>query len=71
MSYPVSCSGAFTNLDNLTPNLLDLTNALFSADTQWVSVEGDMGSSRVRAGSGLLLLRQDSCRLGGDCRGVQ
>ena len=31
-------------------------SVLLLPDTQWVGVAGDLGSSRVRAGAGVLLL---------------
>lgn len=65
--------GDFTNRDtscNL-PVTCNWVIDLICADTQRVSVEGDLGSSRIWAGSGLLLLWQDSCCLGRDCRRIQ
>lgn len=73
----VFCKGDITNMDtscNLPVRcnrVIDLLKSLFCADTQRVSVEGDLGSSRIWAGPGLLLLWQDSCCLGRDCRRVQ
>lgn len=73
----VFCSSTFTYMNtscnlHVTCNaVIDLPTSLFYADTQWVSVEGNLGPSRIWAGSGLLFLWQDGSCLGRDCRRVQ
>lgn len=52
-------------------NLQVWPKLFFCADTQRVGLEGDLGPSRIRAGSGLLLLWQDRCCLGRDRGRVQ
>lgn len=63
--------GTYCNLPVTCDVVIDLPKCLLCADTQRVSVEGDLGPSRIWAGSGLLLLWQDSGCLGRDCRRVQ
>lgn len=73
VQWTYHCCSLMLVLNMKTSDLIGALHllVLFSADTQRICVESDLGSPRVRAGSGFLLLRQDGRRVGRDSRGVE